>query len=480
MVTKAILLNKLQPYKGQKKVIKYDQNTNDIIVNLLKSHQDNKTEYDKIYKNFECSTINDTLQKLFNFCKENIKYKIESSDKQSLKTPSAILIQGYGDCKQYSQFIGGILDAINRNSRKLDLCYRFTSYKNDKNIQHVFVVIKVNGREVFIDPVLNYLDEKKNYTFKKDKKMSLYSISGLDDEIGQARKKRLPNSIRPVKKRPVKVVPGTKLIAPKSVIDKVRVKNPRIPVDKLTVKIMQQAKKDNKFSALKAPVGKKQPKRKRGLKALSIRKVTTGVKKVALKVGLAPARNAFLLLVRLNVLKLGTKLAPAFSRFAPQWVKLGGNANKLKSAIEKGQKSKVSGTDCYTNSVGAVATGSVMAVALPIILKVQKFLEGLGIDTKQLIAKGKSAVIDKVTNKLIKGDKTPLDVPDDFEKETTQENGNTTTVQKNNDDSSTMQVKTTKNSDDVESSNTTTKTDLTKFLLPAGALVALFLLTRKK
>lgn len=243
---------------------------------------------------------------------------------------------------------------------------------------------------------------------------------------------------------------------------------------------MQQAKKDNKFSALKAPAGLKQPKQKRGLKALSIKKVTKGVKNVALKVGLAPARNAFLLLVRLNVLKLGTKLAPAFSRFAPQWVKLGGDAKKLKLAIEKGQKAKVSGTDCYTNSVGAVATGSVLAVALPIILKVQKFLQSLGIDTNQLIAKGKSAVIDKVTQKLTKGDKTPLNVPDDFDKETTKENGNTTTIQSKNDDISTMEVKTTKDNDDVESSDTTTKTELSKYLLPVGALVGLYLLTRKK
>ena len=62
-------------------------------------------------------------------------------------------------------------------------------------------------------------------------------------------------------------------------------------------------------------------------------------KKVA-KIGLAPSRAAFLTAIRLNVLKLATRISKlakknpaAFNNF---WSKFGGDVNELKKAIEKG------------------------------------------------------------------------------------------------------------------------------------------------
>jgi hypothetical protein len=190
MVNKSILVSKLSPYKGIKKVIVYNQNTDDIIKQLIKSHHENAKEYDKIYQYFNANNKIDIAKNLFDFCKKNILYKIESGSKQSLRTPAAILINGSGDCKQYSQFIGGCLDAINRNSKKIDWCYRFASYNYNKDIQHVFIVLKINNKEIWIDPVLNELNEKKEYNFKIDKNMSLYQVSGFENnEIGKIRLK---------------------------------------------------------------------------------------------------------------------------------------------------------------------------------------------------------------------------------------------------------------------------------------------------
>lgn len=186
MVNKSFLVGKLSPYLGKKKVIVLNQNTSDIIKELIKSHKNNEFEYNKIYKYFDSSNVLNIAKNLFNFCKQNINYKIESGDKQSLRSPAAILINGSGDCKQYSQFIGGILDAINRNSKRIDWCYRFAAYNNNNDIQHVFVVIKINNREYWIDPVLSEFNERKQYNYKIDKKMSLYQISGFqNDEIGK-------------------------------------------------------------------------------------------------------------------------------------------------------------------------------------------------------------------------------------------------------------------------------------------------------
>jgi len=181
MLLKKDLLSKLPIYNGKIGILKYEQNTDDIITHLLKCHDEYKKDYDKIYPYFLGNTLEETCYNIFDFLKKNVLYRIEPSTKQTLKSPSAIMAQGYGDCKQYSQFAGGILDAINRNKYKIDWCYRFASYNNDKELQHVFIVAKDNtGKEIWLDPVLSSFNNRKKYTFKEDKKpMALYKISGF-------------------------------------------------------------------------------------------------------------------------------------------------------------------------------------------------------------------------------------------------------------------------------------------------------------
>lgn len=181
MISGKQLLQKLPVYNGSIGILKYDQTTDDIISNLLTVHNEYKKDYDKIYPYFLGSNLDETCYNIYNFLKNNVLYKIEPSEKQTLKSPSAIIAQGYGDCKQYAQFIGGILDAISRNKQNINWCYRFTSYNEDKQLQHVFVVAKdKSGKEIWIDPVLDTFDKKKKYTYKEDKKpMALYKISGF-------------------------------------------------------------------------------------------------------------------------------------------------------------------------------------------------------------------------------------------------------------------------------------------------------------
>jgi hypothetical protein len=88
------------------------------------------------------------------------------------------------DCKNYSLCAAGILDAY-RRKEKLDfgLDFRFASYDPlNKTPQHVFVVIKENGKEYWLDPVLDEYDLKKQPYYYKDKKinkMALIALSGI-------------------------------------------------------------------------------------------------------------------------------------------------------------------------------------------------------------------------------------------------------------------------------------------------------------
>lgn len=315
-----ILLQHLTPYKGDKVALKSTQSTNDIIAEILKAHTLHAKDYNKIANKFWTGNILTTCKKIFDFLKKNVKYSVEPDTRQSVKSPAAILstgmfLNGYNDCKHYSQFIAGILDALNRQGKKINWVYRFANYKTfETTPHHVFVVVKNNGKEIWIDPVLKYFNEKKPYTNKIDKKM-LYSISGLGNGN-------------------LSIVAGNK------------------------------AKRQQKRAVRKAE-RKARPK-----------------KRILLKVGAAPARNAFLKLVALNAFGMAVRLQQALNnptqkeKLLSKWQKLGGNKNNLINNINKGYKlaSKRGKTKGVQKIGEPVTIAAILAIATPIVAALAEFL----------------------------------------------------------------------------------------------------------
>jgi hypothetical protein len=151
---KQTILNELQPLQGTKKVIVENQSTGDIIEGILDTHNRYKNQYDKIYKYFIGSSLNETCNNIWQFLKDNVKYYVEPQRLQTLRSPAAILSKA-ADCKSYSLFANGILDAYRRNENKnFDVCYRFAGYTKPKRIEHVFsVCIDKKGNEIWTDAV---------------------------------------------------------------------------------------------------------------------------------------------------------------------------------------------------------------------------------------------------------------------------------------------------------------------------------------
>jgi len=181
------LLNYLPQYQGKEKILKDQQNTDDIINEILKGHNQYSSQYKNISSFFIGSTPKKTLNNIWEFLKKEVKYKVEPESKQTIKSPSAIIATGRttgSDCKNYSLFTAGILDNINKmGSQKIPFCFRFTGYKFfDTNPQHVFIVAYPGtDHEIWVDAVLNKFDYKKPYTIKIDKKPKnmLVGISGI-------------------------------------------------------------------------------------------------------------------------------------------------------------------------------------------------------------------------------------------------------------------------------------------------------------
>jgi hypothetical protein len=194
MISKRMVLQKLEPFANFKKVLIEDQNTSDIIQGILDNHNNYEKEYDKISEMFIGDNEVETGKNIFKFLKDNVPYYVEPIEKQTLRSPSAILsMKGNNgqvlgaDCKSYSSFILGVYDSLNRKGIfKVPIAYRFASYRYDtREPQHVFAVLYPNTKnEVWIDPVLNKFDQRKEPVFIKDKKikMALIAMSGTSSQ----------------------------------------------------------------------------------------------------------------------------------------------------------------------------------------------------------------------------------------------------------------------------------------------------------
>lgn len=153
-VTVLDLLDQLPPYKDAWILINDNQAVPDIINEVCDAHSEFASYYDNLSSFFEDEDTTVVCENIYRFLKQNIKYKEESEKEQTSALPTGILIRGKGDCKHYSGFSAGILDAINRSGQRINWCYRFASYRIwDRTPHHVFVVVNPGtNNEIWIDP----------------------------------------------------------------------------------------------------------------------------------------------------------------------------------------------------------------------------------------------------------------------------------------------------------------------------------------
>ena len=64
------LLNELDSFKNNQKIISYNQSTNDIINAILRQHNKSLNDYDKLYYFFDGGNVCNTARKVFNYLKD--------------------------------------------------------------------------------------------------------------------------------------------------------------------------------------------------------------------------------------------------------------------------------------------------------------------------------------------------------------------------------------------------------------------------
>jgi hypothetical protein len=170
-MNKSALLGVLMPYKNKSALLVNEQTTGDIISAILSAHDRYANEYKKIAFHFSGSTPQQTGRKIFDFLKSNVQYVIEPTNKQTVKSPSAIIAEGHGDCKSYALFSAGILRALG-----IPYGFRFASYKKyDPQPGHVFTVINPGSKhEIWIDPVLPNYNQKRHLLTQLIKSLQIW------------------------------------------------------------------------------------------------------------------------------------------------------------------------------------------------------------------------------------------------------------------------------------------------------------------
>lgn len=175
----------MPPYYGREEIIiAGDQSAEQIMEEVFNSHGVFKNDYNRLIDWVRPGRPMDIAREVFNLCKQSIRYSIEGADLQTTRSPARVLSMGVGDCKHYAGFAAGLLDAMRRAyGYDYKLFYRFASYDwMDTTPAHVFVVMKDNGVEYWIDPVLKNFNQRTPlpaYHIDKKIPMSIQRLSGL-------------------------------------------------------------------------------------------------------------------------------------------------------------------------------------------------------------------------------------------------------------------------------------------------------------
>lgn len=343
------LLNKMPRVSGLNRLEQQDAFNSDIINTIHKNLPTAVDQVKNIASRFKGNSRIATAQKIWDFLKTQIKYQKDPAGVQLVRLPNRFLKDGTGDCKSYSLFTGAVLSALG-----IPFSFRYTSYVPGSTIPtHIYVVTKNEaGQELIIDAVYSKFNAEKPFQYKKDVPMNVYTLSGVSsdsihmaDVISEVISGFTPDEIQAASR-------GIDILQNKG-----GVYGPDDVAD---------------IGSLKSIVKKVADKVKAAPKA-----VVTAVKNVAkagAKVVAAAPRNAFLLLVRLNVRNMAKALYSRKNdnKLKNAWENLGGDFSALIKAAEEGSKKKpILGND----EIGEPATVSAaLASAASIIAALAPFL----------------------------------------------------------------------------------------------------------
>lgn len=339
-------MDNLLPKFNNKMVLSYPNAiTGDIIDSLNSCFVQAKKDTKQWSDQFRGSTMYESAYNIWKYVRNNVLYKKDPDGLQVIQLPNAVIHRKHlgSDCKSRSLLISAVLSNLGADNVR----FRYASYKNDWIPTHVYTIFTFQGRDVPVDSVITTFDFEKPFSHKIDHKMNVYQLSGIE-ELSEKKLNDLHDKMKD----------GSLC---KHLIYKEIKRKRGDKMDSLTLNPIQSNYYEKKLRAhikmhtnhrkfnlcydlkvkelndllsnnLQGSIGSVADEIN-GIGKLSLKKVFKGVKKF----GLAPNRNAFLLLVKENILNLASRLKHSDQgKVKKMWEKLGGNFSKLQKNIEHG------------------------------------------------------------------------------------------------------------------------------------------------
>jgi hypothetical protein len=163
---------------GTTKVVKRNANNSELQAAIEAVIPQAVAQTKDIANRYKGKTEAETCKKIFNYLKNQVRYKADGAEQQ-VRLPSGLIRTLQGDCKSYAVFTSAILSNLG-----IPHSLVYTSYdEKDPTPTHIYVV---TDKGCIIDAVYGKFNAEKKPTYKKLKPMNISYIAGV-----KSRRKRI-------------------------------------------------------------------------------------------------------------------------------------------------------------------------------------------------------------------------------------------------------------------------------------------------
>lgn len=182
--TTIIKIQSLEPYRhlfpkanAMDSTVKKGANVSDTVEFIPKVVSKTQWQVEK-FVNQELRDLSDykACEKLWHFVKNHIRYKKDVRGIEQVRSPRRLIHDGVGDCDCFTTFISTCLSVL-----KIPVINRITKYK-ENYFQHIYPIVPLgNGKYITMDCVVDKFNYEEPYTEKKDFKMDLQYLDGIEE-----------------------------------------------------------------------------------------------------------------------------------------------------------------------------------------------------------------------------------------------------------------------------------------------------------
>ncbi|GAA4276292.1 LPD1 domain-containing protein [Aquimarina mytili] len=178
-------------YKGFRKTLKENANLEDTLIAMKHIVLRDFKQVEGLAIELQGNTVAETSENIWNYLRENTRYKLDRKGIEELRTPARSIVDGqkgvhdidFGiDCDDYTILVSALLLNLG-----IDHEYRVAAYEEVGKFQHIYpVAFDTNGTPYIIDvvpeiPQFNY--EETPIIDLKTIPMELHELSGVEPEI---------------------------------------------------------------------------------------------------------------------------------------------------------------------------------------------------------------------------------------------------------------------------------------------------------